>query len=89
MPNKKSAKKRVRQNERINLRNRAAKSEMRTIIKKTVAVTKETAALPTELLKDAQSLIARMWKRGVIHKKKASRLQSRLALNTAKMVAKA
>ena len=88
LPNKISAKKRVRQNARLNLRNRAAKSEMRTMIKKTVATAKEAAAVPTDMFRETQALIARMWTRGVIHKKKAARLQSRLARNTAKLAAK-
>ena len=81
MPNTKSAKKRVKQNERNELRNRAAKSTMKSAIKTTTSAKGESAA---KLTKSTQGLIARLWKRGVIHKNKASRLQSRLMRKVAR-----
>ncbi len=78
MPNIKSAKKRVKTNARDEVRNRAAKSTMRSAIKRTnsaIAAGEETKGV---LVHDTQSLIGRLAKRGIIHKSKASRLQSRL-----------
>jgi small subunit ribosomal protein S20 len=85
VPNKKSAKKRVLQNRRNELRNKAAKSAMKTAIKSTLEAARTGAADTAEKGKLTQSLIARLWKRGVIHKKKAARLQSRLARNVARV----
>ncbi|AXA36171.1 MAG: 30S ribosomal protein S20 [Candidatus Hydrogenedentota bacterium] len=85
MPNKKSAKKRVKQNKRNELRNRAAKSAMKTAIKKTLTlltVGEKEAAV--EKCRETQALIARTWKRGIIHKNKARRLQSRLMKKVAR-----
>ena len=78
MPNIKSAKKRVKTNKRNEIRNRAAKSTMKTAIKNVTAATAAKDAKTPELVKDTQSLIGRLWKRGVIHKNKAARLQSRM-----------
>ena len=79
MPNIKSAKKRVKTNKRDEIKNRTAKATLKTALKKTsvavVAGEKEAA----ELLQSTQALIARTSKRGIIHKNKAARLQSRMA----------
>lgn len=79
MPNKKSAKKRMRQNAKREARNRAAKSTMKTFIKKSIALIasgeKEEA---TKVVRETQSLIGRLWKRGIVHKNKMRRLQSKL-----------
>lgn len=79
MPNKKSAKKRMRQNKKREARNRAAKSTMKTLIKKSVALIAagdvENAA---PLVRETQSFIGRLWKRGIVHKNKMRRLQSKL-----------
>lgn len=79
MPNKKSAKKRMRQNKKREARNRAAKSTMKTLIKKSVAL---IAAGDTEsaapMVRETQSFIGRLWKRGIVHKNKMRRLQSKL-----------
>lgn len=84
MPNKKSAKKRVKQNKRNEIRNRAAKSTMRTAIKRTVSAAAAGEAAAPELVQSTQGLIARLWKRGVIHKNKAARLQSRMMVKAAR-----
>jgi len=79
LPNKKSAKKRMRQNAKREARNRAAKSTMKTFIKKSIALIasgeKEEA---TKVVRETQSLIGRLWKRGIVHKNKMRRLQSKL-----------
>ena len=86
MPNIKSAKKRVKTNARDEVRNRAAKASMRSAIKRTnssIAAGDETKG---EQVRDTQSLIGRLSKRGIIHKSKASRLQSRLMKRANKAV---
>lgn len=80
MPNHKSAIKRLRQAEKRNQRNRYWRSTMRTSIKKVrTAVEEDNHAEATALLRDAESMIAHVASKGVIHKKTASRKISRLA----------
>ncbi len=79
MPNKKSAKKRVLTNKKAEIRNKAAKSTMKTAIKITNEALVSGAENKAELMRSTQALIARTNTRGVIHKNKASRLQSRMA----------
>ena len=77
MPHYKSAKKRVRQQEKHRLYNKSNKSRMRTSIKKVLeAENKETAEAN---INHAMSLIDRMVKKGIIHKNNAARKKSRLA----------
>ena len=64
--------KRDRQNEKFRLANRSAMSKMRTAVKK-VRTTKSP-----EALKSAVPIIARTAAKGIIHKRTASRLISRL-----------
>lgn len=64
--------KRDRQNEKHRARNRNALSKMRTAVKK---VRTERSA---EALKEAIPTIARTARKGMIHRKKAARLISRL-----------
>lgn len=77
LPNIKSAKKRVKTNRRDEVRNRAAKSTLKSSIK--TLVTMEGGDDQKKALRDVQSLVARTKKRGIIHKNKAARVQSRLA----------
>jgi small subunit ribosomal protein S20 len=86
LPNIKSAKKRVKTNRRDELRNRAARSTMRSAIKATSEAVASKDEKAGESVRSTQALIARTAKRGVIHKKKAARLQSRMvkAANKAK-----
>lgn len=80
MPNIKSAKKRVKTNKRDELRNKSAKSTLRTTLKSTLeAIGSGDEAASSNAVRSTQSLIARTCKRGVMHKNKASRMQSRLA----------
>ena len=74
MPNIKSAKKRVLVAKVRNDRNKAAKSELKTIIKKARA---EGAA--PEAIKNADIALDKGAGKGYIHKNKAARLKSRLA----------
>ena len=76
MPQHKSAVKRVRQTERRNLRNRATRSKMRTMIKKLHA--SEDAQQASEMLNEAKSFLDRMASRNIIHKNKAAHYKSQL-----------
>ena len=79
MPNKDSAIKRVRQNEKRRERNRAKKAEMRSAVKKVrkLAVAKEIAPL-VDAVKAAQSRLDKAAKTNLIKKRNASRTVSRL-----------
>ncbi len=79
MPIMKSAKKRLRQNIKRNLRNRAHKSALRTQIKKFLSSLKEgnVQAAAEELRLTVKKLDKSVVK-GVVHKKTASRKKSRL-----------
>ena len=76
MPQHKSAIKRVRQNKVRNLRNRAQRSQMRTLMKSALATTdKQTGE---EVYKKAVAYLDRLSTRGLIHKKNAAHKKSRL-----------
>ena len=79
MPTMKSAKKRLRQNVKHNLRNRSYRSALKTQIKDYLAVVKEGKVQPAEeeLRLTAQKL-DKAAKKGILHKKTASRRKSRL-----------
>lgn len=81
MATHKSALKRARQSERKRQRNRAAISTMKTLVKKvhTSMEGKETQELSGSL-REAASYIDKIADKGIIHKKKASRIISRLTL---------
>ena len=76
MPNIKSAKKRVLVTKVRNERNKAAKTELKTILKKARA----EGAGP-EAVKNADIALDKAAGKGYIHKNKAARLKSRLAKN--------
>lgn len=82
MPNIKSAKKRAKTNKRDELKNRTAKAALKTTLKKTNAAVAAGAEDAAKQVSSTQGLIARTWKRGIIHKNKAARLQSRLMRQT-------
>ena len=78
MPNIKSAMKRVKVNQKKNLRNRMVKSAMRTSVKKfSTALTKGEA--DAALLSATQGAVDRACTKGVIHKNAANRKKARLA----------
>lgn len=77
MPNTKQTKKRMRQDEERRLRNKSAKSAMRTAVKKVLrAETPEeaAAALPT-----AMKRVDKAAKKRIIHPNAAARVKSRIA----------
>jgi small subunit ribosomal protein S20 len=78
MPNTASAKKRLRQNAKKQLRNQAAKTRIKTETKK---------ALAGESPSSAFSVIDRAAAKGIIHKNAAARRKSRLAKHLATVAA--
>ena len=77
MPHTRSAKKRMRKSREARLRNRSAKSAMKTAIKKVLAASSPEEAM--EAFRMATSAIDRTAKKGIIHKNTAARYKSRLA----------
>ena len=87
MANLSSSKKMVRKIERRTARNRDQKSKMRSFIRRVdeaIASGDKTAA--ETALRDAQPLIARAGRKGLMHKKTASRKVSRLAKRISSIV---
>lgn len=85
MPNIKSAKKRVKQSEKRRLLNMSRKSAIKTSSKKVLeAVKNDDLVNAKELLKDAESKLARAKGKGVLHKNTVARKISRLASAVAK-----
>ncbi len=80
MANIKSAKKRIKTNEKARMRNRSLRSSLKTAIKNldnaVVAGNKDEAVV---LLNEANKRIDSSVTKGIIHKNKASRDKSRLA----------
>lgn len=87
MPNKKSAIKRVRQNERRRIHNRAKRSDMRTAVKK-ARLAAETGNLENidQLVADAHRKLGKAAKTNLVKKETAARHISRLmkAVNKAR-----
>ena len=80
MANHKSAIKRIRQTVRRTARNRVAKSQLRTQLKKFQAsVDGKGDATPGDLLSVTTGLIDRSVRKGVLHRNKANRLKSSIA----------
>ena len=83
MAHSRSAEKRIRQNEKLRLRNRSDRSRLRGDIKKLrqVIANEDTnkADKARQLLPSTTSLIDRMVKKGIIHENTGSRYKSRLA----------
>ena len=76
MPKLRSSKKRLRQNHRARVRNKAVRTLMRTSIRK--IQTTEDKAQAEALLPEVVSVIDRTAKKGVIHKNMAARCKSKL-----------
>ena len=83
MPQHKSAEKRVRQTVTRTARNKAAKSKMKTIVKK-VKASKDKASAATAY-NDAAQILDRLATKGVIKKNAASNQKSKLAKHINKM----
>lgn len=79
MPNHKSAKKRVRQNEKRRAINRSNRSRLRTQIKKLrTALGTGDQTQPQELLNPTVSSIDKAVNKGLLHKNTAARYKARL-----------
>lgn len=79
MANIKSQIKRIRQNEKRRLRNKAVRSEIKTRIKRVKQALEEgNLEQARELLAVATKRIDKAAEKGIIHKNKAARLKSRL-----------
>ncbi|MBL0388392.1 30S ribosomal protein S20 [Tumebacillus sp. ITR2] len=78
MPNIKSAVKRVKTTSTRTLRNAAAKSALRTSIKKFEAAVAANDANSATLLKQATRALDKAVSKGLLHKNTASRKKSRL-----------
>jgi small subunit ribosomal protein S20 len=79
LANHESALKRARQNEARKLRNRMVKTRIKNVVKSVRQAVETPSAETATTLNQAQSLIAKAAKKGVIHKKNASRKIARLA----------
>ena len=77
MAHHKSAKKRIRQNEKKRLNNRYKKVSMRTMVKRLRETTDKDAA--AEMLPEVVKQIDKVAKSNIIHKNTASNLKSKLA----------
>ena len=83
MPNIKSAVKRVKVNQKKNLRNRMIKSAMKTQIKKFDTAVAANSA-DAKLLSVTQGAVDKAASKGVIHKNAANRKKARMAKRLAK-----
>ncbi len=83
MPNIKSAKKRVIINENRAMRNKAAKSALRTAVKKADIAIANSAEDKDAVIKEACAKLDRAATKGLIHKNNAANQKSRL-VNAAK-----
>lgn len=81
MPNTKSAKKRLRQNEARRLRNRSLQSEIRTRTRKLLE--QESSEGADEQLSKLHALLDRAARKRVVHPKAAARRKARLARHVA------
>ena len=78
MANHKSAKKRAKQSQVRRLRNKSVKTTLKNLEKKIRTAKEENSDNKDEIMRKAQSAIHKAAKKGVIHKKTASRKISRL-----------
>ena len=81
MPNHKSAKKRMRQNEKRRQVNRNNRTRLRTAIKKLRSALSTEGANAQTLLPETVSMIDKSVQKGVLHKNAAARYKSRLTIH--------
>ena len=80
MANHKSALKRASQNQVRRLRNRTIRTRVKSVVKDVrQAVAAKPSEAPAEQIRNAQAIIAKAAKKGVLHKRTAARKISRLA----------
>lgn len=80
MANIKSAKKRIKTNERNRVRNQSYKTRMKTFLKKAITAIETNAEDKAAVVKATLTIIDKTASKGVIHKKTAARKKSALAL---------
>ena len=85
MANIRSQIKRNRQNERRNLRNKAARSEIKTRVKVAVAAAEEGREDSADALRLAVKRLDKAAAKGIIHKNQAANRKSRLMHRLAKL----
>lgn len=78
MANHKSAFKRIKQNSKRQMRNRMVKTRVKTSVKKTISAVENNGDVSGEL-KNAQSVIDKAARKGVLHKRTAARKIARLS----------
>jgi small subunit ribosomal protein S20 len=83
MANHKSAEKRIRANEIKRVRNRYQHKTTRTVIKKLRATTAKPDA--ENLFKEVSSMLDKLAKKGIIHRKKAANQKSKLSKLVSKL----
>jgi small subunit ribosomal protein S20 len=85
LANHKSAEKRARQNEIRRIRNKAVRTRVKGVVKEIRLAAAEKSDDAVQRLDNAKAVIAKAAKKGVIHRKTASRKISRLtrAINAA------
>jgi len=79
LANHKSAKKRAKQSQVRRLRNRSVKTTLKNLEKKLIAAKEDGSDTKDEIMRKIQSATHKAAKKGVIHKKTASRKISRLS----------
>ncbi len=79
MANHKSALKRVKQSELKHIRNKAVKTRVKNTVKEVRTGSAEAGKDNTSILNTAKSIIDKAVKKGVMHKRTASRKISRLS----------
>jgi len=92
MPNIKSVIKDVKRSRQRQLRNQAAKSQIKTFLKKSRSLIADESAKPEAVaagVSKTVSVIDKAWKRGIIHKNAAARRKSRLMKRAAQAAAPA
>lgn len=88
MPVHRSALKRMRTSQKRHARNVAAKSELKTLIRKAdQLISQKSADEAKEAVRLASSKLDKAATKGIIHKKTASRKKSRLTLRLSRLLA--
>ena len=87
MANTKQAKKRAVQNDRDRERNRSVRTHVRSVVRKLRATAETDPAKTAELLPATAAELDRAARKGVLHKRTASRLKSRIAKTANKAAA--
>lgn len=77
MPSNDSAKKRVRQNKKRNLRNKIIKKKVKTAVKK--VSTAQSAEDKQQSLNQAYSILDKSQRKNIYHKNKVARIKSNLS----------